>query len=115
MMSGVTSLTGVVQDLFNGECRVSTFDRMPQIVTGEVSAEDAVAEGIEIYNEQKAFDLPWIMFLKGMPLNSTWLTSTYMYYHACESRNTDYGCAVAVLIVIPYGSEFFRDFEFCAD
>lgn len=48
----------------------------------------------------KAFDLPWIMFPKGMPLNSTWLTSTYMYYHACESRNTDYGCAVAVLIVI---------------
>nr|WP_296831836.1 sugar ABC transporter permease [uncultured Marvinbryantia sp.] len=48
----------------------------------------------------KAFDLPWIMFPKGMPLNSTWLTSTYMYYHAVESRNTDYGCAIAVLIVI---------------
>ena len=52
MMSGVTSLTGAVQDLFNGECRVSTFDGMPQIVTGEVSAEDAVAEGLAIYNEQ---------------------------------------------------------------
>lgn len=52
MMSGVTSLTGAVQDLFNGECRVSTFDGMPQIVTGEVSAEDAVAEGLEIYNAQ---------------------------------------------------------------
>lgn len=50
MMSGVTSLTGAVQDLFNGECRVSTFDGMPQIVTGEVSAEDAVAEGLAIYN-----------------------------------------------------------------
>ena len=52
MMSGVTSLTGAVQDLFNGECRVSTFDGMPQIVTGEISAEDAVAEGIEVYNAQ---------------------------------------------------------------
>ena len=52
MMSGVTSLTGAVQDLFNGECRVPTFDGMPQIVTGEVSAEDAVAEGLEIYNEE---------------------------------------------------------------
>lgn len=52
MMSGVTSLTGAVQDLFNGECRVSTFDGMPQIVTGEVSAEDAVAEGLAIYNGQ---------------------------------------------------------------
>ena len=48
----------------------------------------------------KAFDLPWIMFPKGMPLNRTWLTSTYMYYHASETRNTDYGCAIAVLIVI---------------
>lgn len=48
----------------------------------------------------KAFDLPWVMFPKGMPLNSTWLTSTYMYYHAVESRNTDYGCAIAVLIVL---------------
>ena len=48
----------------------------------------------------KAFDLPWIMFPKGIPLNRTWLTSTYMYYHAVESRNTDYGCAIAVLIVV---------------
>lgn len=52
MMSGVTSLTGAVQDQFNGECRISTFDGMPQIVTGEVSAEDAVKEGLDIYNEQ---------------------------------------------------------------
>jgi len=52
MMSGVTSLTGAVQDIFAGECRVSTFDGMPQIVTGEVAAADAVAEGLEIYNAQ---------------------------------------------------------------
>ena len=48
----------------------------------------------------KAFDLPWVMFPKGMPLNSTWLTGTYMYYQACETRNTDYGCAIAVVIVV---------------
>ena len=52
MMSGVTSLTGAVQDLFNGECRLSTFDGMPEIVTGRVDAADAVAEGLEIYNNQ---------------------------------------------------------------
>lgn len=52
MMSGVTSLTGAVQDIFNGECRVSTFDGMPQIVTGEVAAADAVAEGLETYHAQ---------------------------------------------------------------
>lgn len=52
MMAGVTSLTGAVQDLFNGECRVSTFDGMPQIVTGEVAAADAVAEGLDVYAAQ---------------------------------------------------------------
>lgn len=52
MMSGVTSLTGAVQDIFNGECRVSTFDGMPQIVTGEVAAAGAVAEGLETYHAQ---------------------------------------------------------------
>lgn len=52
MMSGVTSLTGAVQDLFQGDCRVSTFDGMPEIVTGKVDATDAVATGIEAYNNQ---------------------------------------------------------------
>lgn len=52
MMAGATSLTGVVQDIFAGDCRVSTFDGMPEIVTGRVAAEDAVAEGLEIYHNQ---------------------------------------------------------------
>lgn len=52
MMSGVTSLTGAVQDLFNGDCRVSTFDGMPEIVTGKVDAKDAVQEGLDIYSQQ---------------------------------------------------------------
>ena len=51
MMSGATSLTGAVQDIFNGDCRVSTFDGMPEIVTGGVSAEDAVAQGLEAYQD----------------------------------------------------------------
>ena len=50
MMSGVTSLTPAVQDIFQGECRTSTFDGMPQIVTGKTTAEDAVKEGLEIYH-----------------------------------------------------------------
>ncbi len=52
MMSGVTSLTGAVQDIFNGDCRVSTFDGMPEIVTGKVSAKDAVFEGLKAYAQQ---------------------------------------------------------------
>ena len=54
MMAGVTSLTGAVQDIFNGECRITTFDGMPQIVNGDVDAKDAVAEGLELYAEQTA-------------------------------------------------------------
>lgn len=52
MMSGVTSLTGAVQDIFQGDCRVSTFDGMPEIVTGKVDAIDAVEEGLNLYNNQ---------------------------------------------------------------
>lgn len=52
MMAGSTSLTGAVQDLFTGDCRVPTFDGMPEIVTGRVAAEDAVAEGLEAYHNQ---------------------------------------------------------------
>lgn len=52
MMAQCTSLTAAVQDLFNGECRASTFDGMPEIVAGNVTAEDALAEGLEIYHAQ---------------------------------------------------------------
>lgn len=52
MMAGSTSLTGAVQDIFNGDCRVTTFDGMGDIVSGNVSAEDAVAEGLAMYHEQ---------------------------------------------------------------
>lgn len=52
MMSECTSLTGAVQDIFAGDCRVSTFDGMPEIVTGKVTASDAVKEGLEAYNAQ---------------------------------------------------------------
>ncbi len=49
MMSGATSITGAVQDLFAGECRISTFDGMPEIVTGAVTAEAAVIDGLQAY------------------------------------------------------------------
>jgi raffinose/stachyose/melibiose transport system permease protein len=48
----------------------------------------------------KVFDLPWTMFPKGMPLKSTFLTGTYMYYQTMEAKNVDYGAALAVLIVV---------------
>ncbi|MDD3279721.1 MAG: sugar ABC transporter permease [Lachnospiraceae bacterium] len=48
----------------------------------------------------KVFDLPWVMFPKGMPLGKTWLTGTYMYYQAFNTNNVDYSSAIAVLIVV---------------
>ncbi|WP_310603490.1 carbohydrate ABC transporter permease [Anaerosporobacter sp.] len=48
----------------------------------------------------KVFDLPWIMFPKGMPVNTTWLTGTYMYYQTFNANNVDYGSAIAVVIVV---------------
>ena len=53
MLSRSTSMTGAVQDLFQGDCRESMFDGMPEIVTGKVSAEDAVAEGLYLYNKNR--------------------------------------------------------------
>lgn len=48
----------------------------------------------------KVFDLPWTMFPKGMPMKSTFLTGTYMYYQTMETKNVDYGSALAVMIVV---------------
>ena len=46
----------------------------------------------------KVFDLPWVMFPKGM--SNTWLTGTYMYYQAFNVKDVDYSSAIAVVIVV---------------
>ena len=48
----------------------------------------------------KVFDLPWVMFPKGMPVDKTWLTGTYMYYQTFNTKNVDYGSTIAVMIVV---------------
>ncbi|WP_051226768.1 ABC transporter substrate-binding protein [Butyrivibrio sp. MC2013] len=53
MMTGVTSFTGAVQDLYNGECRVSTFNEMPSLVTGRKDISKAIQEGLDIYHESE--------------------------------------------------------------
>lgn len=47
----ITGYTPAAQDNFLGQCRVPTFDGMPDIVTGKVDAKDAVQEGFELYAE----------------------------------------------------------------
>ena len=54
---------------------------------------------LSITGALKVFDLPWVMFPNGIPLNKTWLTGTYMYYQTISLRDADYGSAIAVLIV----------------
>lgn len=48
----------------------------------------------------KVFDLPWVMFPKGIPMGQTWLTGTYMYYQCFNTTNIDYCSAIAVFIVV---------------
>ena len=48
----------------------------------------------------KVFDLPWVMFVAGMPENQGWLTGTYMYDQTFNKMNVDYGSTIAVVIVV---------------
>ncbi|MDL2257839.1 sugar ABC transporter permease [Eubacteriales bacterium OttesenSCG-928-K08] len=48
----------------------------------------------------KVFDLPWIMFSTGIPLDESWLTGTYMYAQAFVFKDVDYSSTIAVVIVV---------------
>ncbi len=48
----------------------------------------------------KVFDLPWQMFPKGIPLDTSYLTGTYMYQQTFNLKNVGYGSAIAVAIVV---------------
>lgn len=48
----------------------------------------------------KVFDLPWVMFPNGMPLDSTWLTGTYMYFQTFSLGDVDYGSTISIAIVV---------------
>jgi len=48
----------------------------------------------------RVFDLPFVMLSNGMPMDKSWLTSTYMYHQTFQRGDVDYGSAIAVLIVV---------------
>lgn len=52
LINDCTSLTPAVQDIFQGECRESTFDNMPNLVNGRVDIKKAVSDGLKIYWER---------------------------------------------------------------
>lgn len=48
----------------------------------------------------KVFDLPWVMFYNGIPMDKSWLTGTYMYKQTFDFQDIGYGSAIAVVIVV---------------
>lgn len=48
----------------------------------------------------KVFDLPWVMFGSGMPMDKSWLTGTYMYHQTFNRGDVDYGSTIALVIVV---------------
>lgn len=48
----------------------------------------------------KVFDLPWVTFPNGMPVETTWLTGTYMYFQTFNAKDVDYASAIAIAIVV---------------
>ena len=53
MTKGATAIAPAVQDLISQPSRVPLFDGMPKIVTGEVAAEDAVADCLKLIAAEK--------------------------------------------------------------
>lgn len=48
----------------------------------------------------KVFDLPWIMVPNGAPQGLTHFLGTYMYQITFGMNNYDYGCTIAIIIVV---------------
>lgn len=48
----------------------------------------------------KVFDLPWVMFKRGIPMDQSWLTGTYMYEQTMMMSDVDYGSTIAIVIVV---------------
>lgn len=49
-MKNATSITPALQDLYQGDCEESTFDGMPELVTGNRNISEVVGEGLAIYH-----------------------------------------------------------------
>lgn len=55
---------------------------------------------LAITGSLKVFDMPYMMFPNGMPMDKSWLTGTYMYYQTFITKNVDYGSTIAIVIVV---------------
>ena len=98
----VTGLTNISDELYEAAKidGATTLQRVRYISIPLLHNVICTCSVLAVTGALKVFDLPWVMFPKGMPLKSTFLTGTYMYYHTMETKNVDYGAAIAVLIVV---------------
>lgn len=48
----------------------------------------------------KVFDLPWVMMGRGIPMDRSWLTATYMYEQTFNVGDVDYASTIAIVIVV---------------
>ena len=98
----ITGLNNIPEDLYEAATidGASRFQRVRYISVPLLHNVICTCAVLAVTGALKVFDLPWTMFPKGMPLKSTFLTGTYMYYQTMEAKNVDYGSAIAVLIVV---------------
>lgn len=48
----------------------------------------------------KVFDMPWVMMARGIPMDRSWLTGTYMYEQTFNVGDVDYASSIAIVIVV---------------
>ena len=98
----VTGLNNIPHELYESAAidGASSWDKIRYITLPLLRNVICTCVVLAVTGALKVFDLPWVMFPKGMPLGKTWLTGTYMYYQAFNTRNVDYSSAIAVLIVV---------------
>ncbi|MEG0756658.1 MAG: sugar ABC transporter permease, partial [Oscillospiraceae bacterium] len=97
----VTGLNNIDSSLYESAAidGATGFQRVRYITLPLLKPVLATCVVLAVTGSLKVFDLPWVMFPKGIPLDSTWLTGTYMYYQSNIASNVDYGSTIAVVIV----------------
>lgn len=98
----VTGLNGIDDELYEAAAidGASSLQKVRYISIPLVHNTVCTCVVLAVTGALKVFDLPWVMFPKGMPFGQTWLTGTYMYYQTFNASNVDYSSAIAVIIVI---------------
>lgn len=98
----VTGLNGIDDELYEsaGIDGASRWQKIRYISLPLIHNTICTCVILAVTGALKVFDLPWVMFPKGMPFGETWLTGTYMYYQTFNTTNVDYSSAISVIIVI---------------